>query len=429
MNAPPEPARGARALAAPSLLAALLLYTGTVHHGVGPVFSGAADRWYSPTNFLFASEIGYALLDPTGLAFVALGLPALLLAVGVMLSTASSLAAAVAIACVVATQLFVFYGVVAPFPWQFFGWRGSAVLGLVALTMGFAIAAPLLARSWLRLGWPLRIAVYLPFAAFMIVFLRNATGTDPDLPFAISPWPAVPVFGMEVGALFVAICLIGTAIATAGIARGAGRPAAAAVAVAAGLAAPLLLLLAGGALHLFPFSVGPGLLGAVGLACAIAIALVTTVRAGRAGTLRTRARRIGVGAALLGIPLVAGQAWAWLDYYVAREMRAREIIDALSAYRERESLYPDTLDALVREGDLEEIPEPGIGFDPLYDGSFEYQSFGSSYLIEFPAPRWVQCAYTPAAVYEEYEEEEYEDVPEEELGESWSCPSRPPELW
>ena len=45
--------------------------------------------------------------------------------------------------------------------------------------------------------------------------------------------------------------------------------------------------------------------------------------------------------------------------------------------------------------------------------------------MEFPAPRWVQCAYVPAAVYEEYEEEEYED----DLGESWSCPSRPPELW
>ena len=60
---------------------------------------------------------------------------------------------------------------------------------------------------------------------------------------------------------------------------------------------------------------------------------------------------------------------------------------------------------------------------------FEYQGFGMSYLIQFPAPRWVQCAYTPAPVYEEYEEEEYEDLEEEDLEESWSCPSHPPELW
>ena len=43
--------------------------------------------------------------------------------------------------------------------------------------------------------------------------------------------------------------------------------------------------------------------------------------------------------------------------------------------------------------------------------------------------RWVQCAYTPAAVYDEDEEEEYEDEDEEDLAASWSCPSRPPELW
>jgi hypothetical protein len=150
---------------------------------------------------------------------------------------------------------------------------------------------------------------------------------------------------------------------------------------------------------------------------------------GRQGSLAARARRIAVGAVLLGFPLVAGQAWAYLDYYVTRELRAQEIIDALEVHLERETLYPDSLEELVEAGDLDAIPEPEVGFDLLYDGQFDYRSFGSSYLMEFPAPRWVQCAYTPAAVYDEDEEEEYEDEDEEDLAASWSCPSRPPELW
>ena len=48
--------------------------------------------------------------------------------------------------------------------------------------------------------------------------MRNATGTDPALDFSISPWPAVPVFGIEVGALFVAAALVGIALGLAGIA-------------------------------------------------------------------------------------------------------------------------------------------------------------------------------------------------------------------
>jgi hypothetical protein len=306
---------------------------------------------------------------------------------------------------------------------------------LVALTLGFALAAPRLAESWLRLSWPLRVIAYLPFALFVIVFLRNATGTDPSLPFAISPWPAVPVFGMEVGALFVAIGWVGTGVAVLGLAGSSGRPVRAALAVAAGIALPVLLLLMGGNLHLFPFGVGPRLLVGVAFVCLLCIAAAALFRVRRrrdaTDRLLGRARRIGVGAALLGIPLVAGQAWAYLDYYVAREVRARAIIDALSSYLERESLYPDDLTELVSAGDIEEIPSPAIGFDFLYDGTFDYQSFGTSYLMEFPAPRWVQCAYTPAAMYGEYTDEELEEeeLTEEDLGESWSCPSRPPELW
>ena len=135
----------------------------------------------------------------------------------------------------------------------------------------------MLAGSWLRLGWPLRVLTYLPFVLFAIGFLRNATGTDESLPFAISPWPIVPVFGMEVGGLFVTVGMLGTAIGVSGIASSGGSRGRMALAVVVALLAPALLLLAGSGLRLLPFSVGPRLLVTVGLVCALAIALAATL--------------------------------------------------------------------------------------------------------------------------------------------------------
>jgi hypothetical protein len=64
-------------------------------------------------------------------------------------------------------------------------------------------------------------------------------------------------------------------------------------------------------------------------------------------------------------------------------------------------------------------------------------------LLEFSAPRWVQCAYNPPYLDEDVEEGDgaAPDVAqggsasaaagdEDELGGgAWSCPSKPPELW
>jgi len=99
----------------------------------------------------------------------------------------------------------------------------------------------------------------------------------------------------------------------------------------------------------------------------------------------------------------------------------------LDAYYAREGLYPDALEELVGAGDLDRVPRPRIGFAGLGAERFTYDSFGTSYLIEFSAPRWVQCAYNPP-----YPDEEEEGAPgegEEALGGAWSCPSKPPELW
>ena len=102
-----------------------------------------------------------------------------------------------------------------------------------------------------------------------------------------------------------------------------------------------------------------------------------------------------------------------------------------SAHYEREGGYPDDPGELVALGLLGYVPVPRVGFRFLEEQEFVYQNFGISYLLEFSAPRWVQCAYNPPYQDEDLDEEE----PQEELDDegalpgSWSCPAKPPELW
>ena len=130
------------------------------------------------------------------------------------------------------------------------------------------------------------------------------------------------------------------------------------------------------------------------------------------------------------MPLLSAEALARWDYHRTREVRARAIIDALDRYAIEEDLYPDELEQLVAAGQLASLPRPAIGFRFLDDRGFRYQSFGTSFILEFVAPRWVECAYTPP--FDDEEELETGDAPgagERHLDESWSCPSSPPELW
>jgi hypothetical protein len=114
-----------------------------------------------------------------------------------------------------------------------------------------------------------------------------------------------------------------------------------------------------------------------------------------------------------------------LDYSVTRDERAQQIIDALAAHAEANSGYPDELSELVTGGLLPEVPRPRVGF---FSGQeFVYQNFGDSYLLEFSAPRWIQCAYNPPWQLEPGEELEEEDA--DALLGAWSCPQKPPELW
>jgi hypothetical protein len=452
-----------------ALLAILVGYTYFIHQGFGPE-SAANKAWYTPTSFVFSAPLISELTGTIGSSLAWFVTPALLLAIAVSLTNRSSIARALAISCVLSTICFVYYGVEADQVWTFFHWRASAVLTLMTCAVGFAIAAPWLAGSWLKLGWPLRIAAYLPFVAVVLGFIRNATGTDQNLQFAISPWPAISVFGIGIGAMFVMIILIGLAFGIWGLAAaresGPGR---AVLGIALGLIAPGLLLLLGDAAGVFPFGVGPETLIAIAVLCGLAIGVGALLRAGGPDGLRGRSRRLTVGAALLAIPVISGQALARYDYYVTREVLAREVTDALAAYLEKEEIYPDELDELVAGKYLDEIPSPRIGFSFLYDDEFRYRSFGTSFILEFPAPGWVECAYTPpyddddedagdnefgvgsydnplgegqyvdsyfeqdaveiaaAAANEEPVDEAAAD--DDSLDEAWSCPSAPPQLW
>jgi hypothetical protein len=303
--------------------------------------------------------------------------------------------------------------------WKFFGWRGSAVLACTAAVLACACAAPWLAASWRRrAGW-LRALLFLPVCLLVVAFLRDATGTDPGLPFRLSPWPAVAVFGLETGAFCIACVLAGAALAARGLADARPLRRAIAAALGAGLAAGLLA--ASAAAELLPFAAGPPTLAAIACA-AVLLGLATWLASRRRPeALIERAGHLALGAALVALPIVVGQLWTRWDYHLTREDRARRIIDAAERHRVDHAVYPDELDELVAGGYLDSLPRPAIGFGWFREARFGYRGFGTSYLLEFPAPRWVECAYTPP-----YEDEEEDG---ETLEESWSCPSSPPELW
>jgi hypothetical protein len=285
----------------------------------------------------------------------------------------------------------------------------------------------------------------------------NTTGTDPALRFSISPWPAISVFGLEAGAAGLAVQFAGIAIGLAALARarrssGMSAIATAVAGIALGIAFPTVSMAIGGTAGLLPFRVDAGRLASSALVCLVGIAGLASLGTGfLAEVLGRRMRAVGVAALLLGVPLVMGQLWARADYGATRNERAAPLIEALATYYERETLYPESLQQLVDEGLLEAIPEPQIGFAFLGTAPFTYQSFGVAYVLEFSAPRWVQCAYSPP-----WEEEDGGDTTFAPAGEKggepdaeaadegdvfgdeegfeasqggWTCPSRSPALW
>ena len=386
-----------------------------LHHGLGPKFRHSS--FIQPSSFL-VGDVPDELLP----ALAVLVLPSLALALAVAFLSRSALARTLATMATVASACFVFYGLEAANVWRFFHWRWSVSVLLFALVVGGAINAPVLATRWRELGWPLRIATYLPVFAFLIGYERNITGTNHELPLALSPWPVVQIFGLELVASAVAALELGVGLGLFGLARG-GLGAVLGMLAALGL--PLASLAVGSASGMLPFKAGPVLYTATAVLGALVLAVCVLWPPRTRADWTRRSVAAALGGALLGLPLVAGQAFTRLDYSETRDGRAQRIIDALEAHHAQSSGYPDRLDELVESGLLSAVPRPRIGF---FSGQeFVYQNFGDSYLLEFSAPRWIQCAYNPPWKLEPGEELEAEDA--DALAGAWSCPQKPPELW
>jgi len=427
-----------RALPA-ALFAANVGYCAWVHHGLGPRPNGALD-WWSPRAFIWQALAGTPYSDwlsnpPLALAiFLA---PALVLAGACFVTTRSALLRTGAVAAAAASGLFVFYALssgISRFAWLLFHWRGSATLLVLGGVIGVCLVAPWLAARWLKLRWPARLLVYLPIFFAVIALERNVTGTNSELTFAISPWPVVPVFGLETLASTLAAQAAGVSIGLLGLARvrratSTGDRVIGGIAAILGTMVPAAWLLLGSE-GLLPFRVeARGLWMAVAV-CVVLLLLAATLRIRwRPHGLRYRGLTFGTGALLLALPLFVGQSCARLDYRSTRDVRAARLIEGLQSYYDRELVYPARLEDLLESGDLSEVPDTRIGFRALSDEyAFRYEAFGTSYLLEFSAPRWVQCAYNPPYPEEDDAEEDAENG-EEDLGGSWSCPSTPPELW
>ena len=399
------------------LLALLLAYAVFVHHGIGPVRDPLRFTRYQPRGFFFEWTSTDALTSSLRNGLVGFGSVALLLGAGVWLTLRSALARLAATWAMLVVLICVYYGIEAEGIWRFFHWRGSGVMALLALAVAAALTSPWLAGAAERRPWPLRLALYAPVAVGVLALMRNATGTDQSLQFALSPWPVVPVFGLEL--LVPAVSFIVAVVAL-------GR------ALVGGLIEPPALVGVSCALVLIATATLAGWASVdasadwklpVAALCIAGLALVAAPARAQPGHLAA------VGALATTIPVLVGMVVVERDYTFTRDSRAYGITEALQAYYDRKDEYPDRLTDLVELELLEAVPLPRVGFTFIEEQEFVYQNFGISYLLEFSTPRWVQCAYNPPYQDEEEFEEELDDEEEGDLPGSWSCPSTPPELW
>lgn len=412
------------------------LYAAMVHHGIGATSSAAAPAWWQPTDFMLDWEFVGAFMDSREASMrgiFVMSIPAALLTAVTFWGTRSSWARAIGLSSIVSTALFAFYGFTARGPWEFFHWRASLVFLYVGLAIGFTLASPLLAAAWLRRGAILKLVLYFPFFFAVVALLRNATGTDENLFFNFSPWPAIPIFGLEIGAYTLVGILFGVSAGLAGLARGAERPLGAIAGLAAALIIPAVWFYDRFSQSESDVVVGIALL----VVPALGLALITT-GGNRRLKLQRRALHVFLGALLVAVPLFTGRAWAEGDYAVNKFVRAEVIIRAIDAYLDGENEYPDKLGQLVEKGYLEEVPSPRVGFELFYwlglnqYNSFHYQDVGAGYVLEFVSTEWVMCSYSPPwdEEYEDEEDEEYEDYPEDDLSQGgWTCPDTRPQLW
>jgi hypothetical protein len=421
--------RGGRAALTVMLVSALVGYVALLYYGLGPTPAGGATAWWHPSTFLLDWPVVGGWVDTPRLGIVAAALPAALLSVAIFLSTRSALVRALALSCAFTAIGFAAYGIASPLPWRFFHWRWSMVIVLSGTAMGWASASPWLAARWLERGLLGGLVVYLPLSLAVAATIRGATGTDETLPFSFSPWPAFPVLGLETGAYGVAGILLGLAAGTALMARGLERPGLAMAGSLAAIALPWIWITT----RFGPPQPHSGATLAL-LSSLLLCGFLVTRSGDPLAQRRRRSLHLACGAALVAFPLLTGHALATGDYASNRFYRSGLLIDALQRFVEKHDGYPPELDTLVEEGFLDEIPQPRVGFAfveslglaaPLH---FNYSEYGSGFNLEFISTEWIQCTYSGSYVYEDEEEEVYDDE-EYEDSDPWNCLKDYPTLW
>jgi hypothetical protein len=425
-------------------------YAVFLHYGLGVPRHGMATEWWQPRQFLLTWPIWGQIEDALGYDYpdasetwhihtLLLLTPAVLLCASVIAFTKSAIARALAFSAVLSIGLFGFYGFYQDGMWSLLHWRASAIFTSIASVIGFTLAAPWLAASWLRLSTLAKAAVYLPLLVAVVILFRHTTGWDPDLIANFSPWPALPAVGLDVGAYAVVGLLLGLGLGVAGVALYRSYKLLSALAFLAGVALPLWWFASR-----FGGGEGAGAAGGIGwlVFCGVAFFLASRTGASeRQPALLRRAGHLVLGALLAFFPLFVGRAMTEADYNQSRFVIAVEIIDALHVHYLETSGYPEELEDLIELEYIDAIPQPRVGFQLAYDAGwltqpeFEYRGLGNSYLLEFVSTEWIQCGYTPPYLDEfgkEYEEEEYDEeyADEEEGGAgAWTCPTKRPQLW
>lgn len=394
------------------------------YYGFAPPPDGMpTDWWHGRTYILDYESMGGFVDDPiTGALLFAV--PAALICAITFATTRSVIARLLSLGLGLTAALFAAGGFAGAGPWVLFSWRFTVILTCIGLFVSAACTAPMLVDRWLRFSLSVRSAIYLPIFFGVMAAVRGATGTSEHMSFMVSPWPIFTTYGLETLALLVAVVFCSVAIGLVSLSS--GRLGVVGVAgLLAAVAIPICWIAYAGTELPIETGIIPSLIGIA----IIGICAVFPGAGAREQVLLGRGYRIGLGAALTFVPIFAGQALAVGDYTTNRNIRAPKVIEALQSHIEAEESYPETLAALVEAGYLDETPTPRIGFGVLEhlgladEVKYRYNEYGSSFILEFDASLWTQCAFSGNYYFDE--EEEYDDEEEPE----WSCLNKSPNLF
>jgi hypothetical protein len=430
--------------------------------GVGPTPSEYIEdlEWWRPwgtaTHWLPLASLATLAQGPMPRALLAIGLvslPPVALCVAGMRLLRSAFARSYLLFLTLMMLAFVYYGYRAGQVWRFFEWRFVAVCASFAAVVSVLLFAPSLFESlWRRSRALAGLGALLVLAAIFLLS-TEVTGTNSRMPFNVSPWPIVTLFGFLLAGGLIAATHAGSGAALwlrARLKGIGGYLAGAVVAWVVGFAAGTAV---------FTEPAGRGLTALIALVCAVVwmFAERRDPNVGHKGFFR-----LATGAVLL-LALIGSSRVGGVMQRHARDVRALQVLDALEAYKKAEGTYPEKLEELVPKY-LAEVPRPGIGLLGNEDDRFSYSNYGDSYALEFASVLWVQCQYSPPYEFASGEAgeddseaasdkaappeafEKYADVaaakpPTAEelaakatlaqhgLNGSWSCPEEPPKLW